>query len=248
MSGPRVEGRWLSTALFFSSFRKAKQFFRKSRKIQDRSSLDWLARWLGRRSGSQVEGSLRPMRSLVAGQIRSTSTLNPHTPEVEGRGWAQGRESRRLEVKGQAGGSRASVVVEARGWGSGLGLEVQGRRWSLTRLTVSQLFNWGSVLCNPSAQHKKSDQESKIHTLNQAIFLHVQNEWRHHPWKSTYPWKMLFPNFNYACIFWAPRKCNFKPLRTIKRTQWKLSRKRKDRSLSEFRPSRLKQHTREGIR
>ena len=188
------------------------------------------------------------MGSLVAGQIRSTSTLNPHTPEVEGRGWAQGRESRRLEVKGQAGGSRASVVVEARGWGSGLGLEVQGRRWSLTRLTVSQLFNWGSVLCNPSAQHKKSDQESKIHTLNQAIFLHVQNEWRHHPWKSTYPWKMLFPNFNYACISWAPRKCNFKPLRTIKRTQWKLSRKRKDRSLSEFRPSRLKQHTREGIR
>ena len=188
------------------------------------------------------------MGSLVAGQIRSTSTLNPHTPEVEGRGWAQGRESRRLEVKGQAGGSRASVVVEARGWGSGLGLEVQGRRWSLTRLTVSQLFNWGSVLCNPSAQHKKSDQESKIHTPNQAIFLHVQNEWRHHPWKSTYPWKMLFPNFNYACIFWAPRKCNFKPLRTIKRTQWKLSRKRKDRSLSEFRPSRLKQHTREGIR
>ena len=145
MSGPRVEGRWLSTALFFSSFRKAKQFFRKSRKIQDRSSLDWLARWLGRRSGSQVEGSLRPMRSLVAGQIRSTSTLNPHTPEVEGRGWAQGRESRRLEVKSQAGGSRASVVVEARGWGLRLGFEVQGRWWSLTRLTVSQLFIGGVV-------------------------------------------------------------------------------------------------------
>ena len=197
---------------------------------------------------SKVEGSPRPMGSLVAGQIKSTSTLNPHAPEVEGRGSAQGRESRRLEVKGQAGGSRASVVVEARGWSSGLGLEVQGRRWSLTRLTVSQLFNWGSVLCNPSAQHKKSDQESKIHTLNQAIFLHVQHEWRHHPWKSTYLWKMLFPNFNYACISWAPRKCNFKPLRTIKRTQWKLSRKRKDRSLSEFRPSRLKQHTREVIR
>ena len=62
------------------------------------------------------------MGSLVAGQIRSTSTLNPHTPEVEGRGWAQGRESRRLEVKGQAGArGRASwskLVVEARGWGS----------------------------------------------------------------------------------------------------------------------------------
>ena len=120
MSGPRVEGRWLSTALFFSSFRKAKQFFRKSRKIQDRSSLDWLARWLGRRSGSQVEGSLRPMRSLVAGQIRSTSTLNPHTPEVEGRGWAQGRESRRLEVKGQGGG----LEGERRGRSSWLRLEV----------------------------------------------------------------------------------------------------------------------------
>ena len=64
---------------------------------------------------SKVEGSPRPMGSLVAGQIRSTSTLNPHAPEVEGRGSAQGRESRRLEVKGQAGGSRASVVVEARG-------------------------------------------------------------------------------------------------------------------------------------
>ena len=23
----------------------------------------------------------------------------------------------------------------------------------------------------------------------------------HHPWKSTYPWKMLFPNFNYAFTF-----------------------------------------------
>ena len=201
------------------------------------------------RSKVRVEGSLRPMRSLVAGQIRSTSTLNPHTPEVEGRGWAQGRESRRLEVKSQAGGSRASVVVEARGWGSGLGLEVQGRRWSLTRLTVSQLFNWGSVLCNPSAQHKKSDQESKIHTLNQAIFLHVENEWRHHPWKSTYPWKCysqisimhVYPEHQENAI-----SNHF--VRTIKRTQWKLSRKRKDRSLSEFRPSRLKQHTREGIR
>ena len=230
----------------FFVFSKSKAIFQKVKKNTGSLVAGLVSSMV--RSKVRVEGSLRPMRSLVAGQIRSTSTLNPHTPEVEGRGWAQGRESRRLEVKGQAGGSRASVVVEARGWGSGLGLEVQGRRWSLTRLTVSQLFNWGSVLCNPSAQHKKSDQESKIHTLNQAIFLHVQNEWRHHPWKSTYPWKMLFPNFNYACIFWAPRKCNFKPLRTIKRTQWKLSRKRKDRSLSEFRPSRLKQHTREGIR
>ena len=90
--------------------------------------------------------------------------------------------------------------------------------------------------------------QAKIHTPNQAIFVHVQNEWGHHPWKSTYPWKMLFPNFNYAIIFWALRKWNFKQLRTIKRTQWKLLRKRKDRSLSEFRPSRLNQHAREGTR
>ena len=51
-------------------------------------------------------------------------------------------------------------------------------------------------------------------------------------------------SFNCACISWAPRKWNFKQLRTIKRTQLKLLRKRKDRSLSEFRPSKLKQHTR----
>ena len=146
------------------------------------------------------------MGSLVAGQIRSTSTLNAHTPEVEGRGWAQGRESRRLEVKGQAGGSRASVVVEARGWGSGLGLEVQGRRWSLTRLTVSQLFNWGSVLCNPSAQHKKSGQD----TYTQPSNILTCSKWMGTPpLKIHLPVKNVIPKFQLCMYILSTKKMQF---------------------------------------
>ena len=232
----------------FFVFSKSKAIFQKVKKNTGSLVAGLVSSMV--RSKVRVEGSLRPMRSLVAGQIRSTSTLNPHTPEVEGRGWAQGRESRRLEVKSQAGGSRASVVVEARGWGSGLGLEVQGRRWSLTRLTVSQLFNWGSVLCNPSALHKKSDQESPryIHRTKQYSYMFkmsgdttLENPLTREKCDSQISIMHVYPEHQENAI-----SNHF--VRTIKRTQWKLSRKRKDRSLSEFRPSRLNQHAREGTR
>ena len=85
-SNVRAEGRrsMIEHSSVFFVFSKSEAIFQKVKKNTGSLVAGLVSSMV--RSKVRVEGSLRPMGSSVAGQIRSTSTLNPHTPEVEGRG------------------------------------------------------------------------------------------------------------------------------------------------------------------